>query len=144
MNSHARKLAREDFITEALRTINDAIGEEEPHAQAFRIIAAVKAMRDDKARVAGGGVDYLEKVQRAARSAWHNRTEEDRPGIGCVATPIGNLMATTWRVEWSGGREAWRTEYALNGDPITIREIKAAGLAQRPTTRNRQKKDGRK
>lgn len=143
--NHAAKLTRDDTITEALRAVNDAIGDDEPHEQAFRIIAALKALRDDRTRVAGGGVDYLRKVQDAAQRAWIAGSGD--PTTAGLATPIGVLSCTTWQRKWSGSRgerAAWASEYTLDGEPITVSEIKAAGLAQRPTTRNRQKKEPRK
>jgi len=146
--THTHKLARDEFITEALRAVNDAIGNEEPHAQAFRIIAAIKGLREDKVRVAGGGIDYLERVQNTARDVWimefggkHGNIVVVGPqATAGIDTPIGRLRCTTWRTLWKGERAAWASEYSLNDEPITVREIKAAGLAQRPTTRNRQKR----
>lgn len=147
--NHAAKITRDDTITDALRAINDAIGNEEPTDQAFRIIAAVKRLRDDKVRVASAGVDYLERVQQAARDAWRaeNAGETVGPSHAATAgvdTPIGRLICTTWRAVWTGSKRgeriAWCSEYMLDDAPISISEIKDAGLAQRPTTRNRKKK----
>jgi len=147
--THTARLAREDTITDALRAADTAIGDEEPDDQALRILAALKALRADQpARVTGTNrVDYLTRVQKAAQAAWYNRHGQDqnRAGIefeasASVATPLGDLRAIIWRREWRGvrGRRlAWASEYWLGDDPITIDEIRAAGLALRPTSRNR-------
>lgn len=147
--THTTKLAREDFITETLRAVNDAIGTDEPADQSFKIIAAIKALRDTKARVTSGGVDYLRKVQEAAREAWAvsvgQQGDDTVHASAGISTPIGRLRAVTWRTKWKGDRLAWASEYYLDDAPITVREIRAAGLAQRPTQRNRQsKKEPRK
>lgn len=146
--THAARIARDEAITEVLRAINDAIADEEPTDQALRIIAAVKASRSDTpARVTSlERVDYLERAQKAAQAAWiaqHGNIHVTGSGADAVAgidTPIGRLRAVTWRREWRGGRIAWASEYYLNDEPITVQEIRAAGLAQRPTTRNRQRR----
>lgn len=151
--SQTAKIARHDALTLALRTVDDAIGNEPPTPQAFRIIEAIKRLRDaEPARVTGlNRVDYLERVQRDARIAWGgrwqgNRTGPDHDATAGVDTPLGRLRAVVWRKVWRGDRRgervAWSGEYYLNEGPITVAEIKAAGLAQRPTTRRRQRKDG--
>lgn len=73
-------------------------------------------------------IDYLERVQWRARGA--------AGGIATENTPLGPLMCEA--VLGSDG--SWSSTYYLNGDRIAVREIKALGLAQRPTTRNRRKK----
>ena len=136
------ELARDDFIAEALRTANDAIGDNEPTPQALAIIAALKSLRSPSIRVTGGNVDYLGNVQQAARAA-HN--EEIAPAATAgITTPLGRLKCTTFKRLWRGKRGervAWYSEYTLDDAPISVREIRDAGLAQRPTTRNRQKKE---
>ena len=136
--THAAKLAREETITEALRAANDAIGSEEPTPQAFRIFAALKSLRSgEPVRIASGGIDYLKLAQEAARRAWRDNGEA---GVAGVSTPLGRLACSTWRTHWTGERgkrDVWTSLYYLNDEPITIAAIKAAGLAQRPTTRNR-------
>lgn len=154
--THAAKLAREDAITDALRAANDAIGAEQPTPQAFRIIAALKQLREQiSARVQGSDrVDYMERVQEAARGQWyidhakgdgHIRIGPEHDALAGVETPLGRLVAVVWRVHWKGqkrgDRVCWAGEYYLNNEPITVAEIRAAGLARRPTTRNRQKKE---
>lgn len=154
--THAARIARDDTITEALRAVNTAIGDEEPTDQAFRIIAAVKAMRSDAPpRITSlARVDYLGKVQQEAQRAWTEKhatagsarvvvivTGQDHDAIAGIETPLGRLKCTTWRRQWRDGRIAWASEYSLNDEPITIAEIRDAGLARRPTTRNRQKKE---
>lgn len=159
---HAAKIAREEAITEALRAVNDAIGEEQPSAQAFRIIEAIKRLMSDKPVVVASlnRVDYLERVQTAARAEWQTKREafaaahgEREEPVGPkydatagIDTPLGRLKVVTWRRPWKGTardhRVSWASEYYLNDEPITIAEIKRAGLAQRPTTRNRQKAAG--
>lgn len=149
--THTAKMAREDAITDALRATNDAIGEEVPTPQALRIIDAIKRLRSGQpVKVARlERVDYLERVQRAARAAWaltHSRTKHgpEHEATAGIDTPLGRLRMTTWRRPWRGRRGeriVWAGEYYLDDEPITLAEIKAAGLAQRPTTRNRQKKE---
>lgn len=141
-------IARDDAITEALRAATDALGDDEPTQQALHIIAAIKRLRSPVRVTGSERVDYLERVQRAARAQWHatRKADEIGPVFAAVAgtdTPIGRLKAVTWRTTWRTGRVAWMTEYYLKDDPITLAEIRAAGLAQRPTMRCRQKKGTR-
>ncbi|MFS2180209.1 hypothetical protein ACCC98_30360 [Rhizobium pisi] len=140
-------LAHEAAIAEALRAVDEAIGDEPPSEQAFRIIAAIKALRPDRsAHVAElERIDYLETVQRSARAAWNRRYAAGSVGPECdavagVDTPLGRLKTLTWRRVWRGGKIAWASEYYLDDDPVSITEIRAAGLARRPTTRSRRKK----
>lgn len=151
--SHSARLAREDAITEALRATNEAIGDDVPTSQALKIIDAIKRLRSDRpARVTAlAAANFMARVQDAARAAWLEKHDpKDRsvrgPGYDATAgieTPIGRLSMVTWRRSWTGVRGeriAWAGEYYLNDEPITIAEIEAAGLAQRPTRRNRQRK----
>lgn len=151
--SHTARLAREDAITDALRAINVALGDDVPTEQAFRIIDAIKRLRDgEPARVTSlDRRDYMAEVQEAARAAWvssHGGQHGNIVALGADAvagidTPLGRLRVTTWRRTWAGERGeriAWASEYYLNDEPITVAEIKAAGLAQRPTTRQRRRK----
>lgn len=146
--THAAKIAREEAFTDAIRIADNAIGDEPPVPQALRIIAALKAMRDaGQATVTGTTrVNYLGRAQDAARSAWLAKYPAATTGAGSdasagVTTPLGLLTAVAWRRSWNGtargDRVAWAGEYWLNGEPITLAEIKAAGLDRRPTTRNR-------
>jgi hypothetical protein len=130
-------LAHEAAIAEALRAVDEAIGDEVPGEQAFRIIAAIKALRPDRsAHVAElERIDYLEMVQRSVRAAWNSRYAAGSIGPECDAV----AGVDTPRV-WRGGKIAWASEYYLDDDPVSITEIRAAGLARRPTTRNRRKK----
>ena len=139
-------LAREAAIADALRAIDEAIGEEAPGEQAFRIVAAIKALRADSAPHVASleRVDYLETLQRSARATWNSRYAAgsigpDFDAVAGLDTPLGRLKMVTWRRAWRGGRIAWASEYYLDDDPVSIAEIRAAGLAQRPTTRKRRK-----
>lgn len=142
--SHADRIAREEALTDALRIIADVVGNDNASAQVLHIIDAIKRLRANKpARVRMlTPIDYLSRVQELARAKWLTRHAED-PTIGrfeavhAVDTPIGVLRLVTWRTEWRGGKPAWAGEYSLDDAPITIAEIRAAGLAQRPTTRKR-------
>lgn len=141
-------LARESVIADALRAIDEAIGDEPPGEQAFRIVAAIKALRPDRSPHVASleRVDYLEALQRSARTAWNSQYAAGSIGPECDAvagldTPLGRLKMVTWQRVWRGGRIAWASEYYLGDDPVSIAEIRAAGLAQRPTTRNRKKKE---
>ncbi len=99
---------------------------------------AFRAVSEEIARVngvvpAGHRVDYLSMVQEAARQ---NADEETGVGGALQMTPIGKLFCGT---EKRG--DSWRSWYKLNGERVTVRQIKALGLAQRPTTRVRKRKD---
>jgi hypothetical protein len=131
-------LARDEAITEALRAINDAIGDNQPTQQALQIIQAVKRLRSPVRVTGTKRVDYLDQVQRLARGAYREQGHD--PATAGVDTPIGRLKAVTFLRAWRSGKLAWFTEYYLNDQPITVAEIRAAGLAQRPTTRRRQRK----
>ncbi|TIN82221.1 hypothetical protein [Mesorhizobium sp.] len=147
--SFTARIAREEAITEALRAINDAIGDEVPTVQAFKIIDAIKRLRDGRPAHAGSERrDYMAEAQDAARAVWlavhrlGNMTGPEYDATAGVDTPLGRLRVTTWRRPWRGDRGeriAWASEYYLNDQPITVAEIKAMGLAQRPTTRNRKR-----
>ncbi len=146
---HMARLIRDDVITEALRAASEAIGNEEPTAQATRIVTAIKRLRDPApVRLTGieERIDYLERVQREAHAVWNSKYTPDDIGprfdaIAGVDTPLGRLKVITWRRPWRGTRHenrlAWASEYYLEDQPVTIAEIKAMGLALRPTTRNR-------
>jgi hypothetical protein len=90
-------------------------------------------------RVEGGDrIDYLAMAQRKAREAWRgDRGSDGMMGLSTIKTPLGPLMC-----EARMGDGGWTSQYYLNGERIAVREIKALGLAQRPTTRNRRKKNG--
>jgi hypothetical protein len=145
--NHAARLAREDAITEALRAINDALGDAEPTAQAFAIIDAIKRLRDGQpVRVTSTDRrDYMAEAQARARAEWQRSQPATSPTHDATAgidTPLGRLRVTTWRRLWrgeKGERVAWASEYYLNDLPITVAEIRACGLAQRPTSRNRKR-----
>lgn len=84
--------------------------------------------------VTGDRIDYLERVQLEARQGWLVKRSGD--GCGSTRTPLGVLSCRTWM---EAGKDRWQSLYMLAGEPITVREIKALGLAQRPTTRDRKK-----
>lgn len=97
---------------------------------------AFRAVTEEIAKVtgivpAGHRVDYLALVQEAARQA------VDETGMGGAdrLTPIGILHC--WATEVNGKRYAI---YKLNGERVTVKQIIALGLAQRPTSRDRKKK----
>lgn len=152
--NHATKLARHDAFTEAIRETDAAIGDEQPTDQALRIIAALKRLRDGQpVRVETlERRDYMAQVQEAARKAFldlypaRQSSYATGPSFDATAgidTPLGRLVATVWRQQWSGKRGeriTWAGSYMLENEPITVAEIRAAGLAQRPTTRNRKSK----
>jgi len=148
--NHGQKIAREDAIADCLRAANEALGDAEPDDQAIAIMQAIAALRSDQpvAIPRLQPVDYLERVQEAARALWAMKHANDGvgPGMDAVAgvdTPLGRLKAVTWKRVWTGKkgqRVIWASEYYLNDELISIAEIRAAGLAQRPTTRPRRKK----
>lgn len=138
----SEKIIRADAFTDALRAIQEVIGEGEVHHQTFGIIKAIKTLRAgyDVRTQTADRVDYLAWVQRDARQAWEaNGGFRDQSDAATVDTPLGRLTATVWRVETVRGIE-WKSSYSLDGTPISVRDIKLAGLAQRPTSRNRKGK----
>ncbi len=147
--NHAARIAREQAVTEALRAADLAIGEERPTQQALRIIDALKRLRSESPVVVAElkRVDYLAKVREAAQAAWlsayNSQIGPEYDAVASVETPIGVLKMIVWRTAWNGGRGqriAWTGEYYLDDRIITVAEIKAGGLAQRPTVRRRRKK----
>lgn len=88
--------------------------------------------------VTGDRIDYLEQVQLKARQAWVDgrMSQTTKAAVASVPTPLGALLCETWM---EAGKDRWQSLYMLAGEPITVREIKALGLAQRPTTRERKK-----
>lgn len=142
--SIALRLAIDDWIVNALRGIDATLGDEPPGKQAMAIIRYLKELRDGNQirNPEPHRVDYLEQAQNRAREDFGMR--RDGSGTGHVDTPLGRLSCETWRKTWTGTRgtrEVWESEYYLNADPITVAEIRAAGLARRPHIRNRQKKE---
>jgi len=142
--THSDKVAREGVITEALRAVDQAIGDEEPTDQALRIIKAIQGLRDDKAILPNlERIDYLGMVQEKARASFLSGGHTASQAVASVDTPLGRLKAVVWQREWTGGlgkRTVWASEYYLDDEPITINEAKAAGLSVRPTSRNRRKR----
>jgi hypothetical protein len=138
----SEKIIRADALTDALRAIQIAIGDAEPHAQIYQAIGAIKTLRAGyEVRVqTAERIDYLDRVQQAARQAWAaDGGSRDHDATAAVDTPLGTLTATVWRKETTRGAE-WKSSYSLDGKPIGVRDIKLAGLAQRPTSRNRKGK----
>lgn len=147
----AARMAREDAITDALRVADDAIGAQPPSDQALAIIAAIKRLRDGApARVRSlAPIDYLTRLQDQARTAWLAKHQQgwhgpEHDAVAGLDTPLGRLRVVAWRRLWNGDRRgeriSWAGEYYLNDEPITVAEIRAAGLADRPTQRNRKRK----
>ncbi|MGY4333220.1 hypothetical protein ACVWWG_007637 [Bradyrhizobium sp. LB7.2] len=140
------RLARDEAIADALRVATAVIGDDAASPQALAIVAAIKRLRvADPIKIAAlSRVNYLAQLQREAQTMWtgHHAAEATGPEHDVIAgidTPLGRFRCTTWRRRWSSGRIAWASEYYLNDEPITLAEIDAAGLAQRPTTRQRRK-----
>lgn len=146
------RLARDEAIADALRVATAVIGDDAASPQALAIVAAIKRLRvADPIKIAAlSRVNYLAQLQGKARGLWMQiYAIEDQRGQDCIGpqadatagidTPLGRFRTVTWRRRWSNGRIAWASEYYLNDEPITIAEIDAAGLAQRPTTRQRRK-----
>jgi hypothetical protein len=149
MMRQSDRIAREKAFTDALRIAAEIVGDNQADPQMLLFIAAIKRLRDERpVRVASlERFDYLEKVQADAHGAWMdqcgdtNRVGPEHDAEAVIDTPLGPLSCRTWRERWANGKIAWKSIYSLAGEPITIREIKDAGLAQRPTTRTRQKKE---
>lgn len=139
-------IARDEAIADALRVATAVIGDDIATPQALAMIAAIKRLRGaDPVKVAQlRAVNYLAQLQREAQTLWNGHYDDGAHGpahdvIAGIDTPLGRFRCTTWRRRWSTGRIAWASEYYLNDQPITIAEIEAAGLAQRPTTRQRRR-----
>lgn len=142
--------AYENAVTEALRMANDALGDEQPTQQVLRVLEAVRSLRSDKPVVnpSTERIDYMERAVARARMEWSKAPAGEsgaRRGIGGTDTPMGRLKAVTWRrdVISRPGKEFWHTEYYLDDQPISLREIREAGLARRPTIRRRPKQEKR-
>jgi hypothetical protein len=146
MITQTERIARANGITEALRAATSAIHGEQPTEQTQRIFQALKALQDDRAFVPGSDrVDYLERVQIAAQTEWNkiygsvkrDKIVQGMSATAAIRTPLGTLSCTTWfrrKLDKKLQRDSY---YELNGDPITVRAIKASGLVRRPTSRNR-------
>lgn len=144
MSRAVERIVRYDALSDALRAVDRVLSDQQPDRQAFDIIDAIQRLRDERpARVVSTNpVDYLNRVQSLAQAAWLEKYEAGQIGPefstgALVETPIGILSVSTWRRRWSSGRIAWASEYSLDGDPISVAEIKDAGLARRPTSRCR-------
>lgn len=89
--------------------------------------------------VSGDRIDYLERVQLKARQAWVDgrMSQTTKTAVASTETPLGALICETWM---EAGKDRWQSTYTLAGEQITVRQIKALGLAQRPTTRERKPK----
>lgn len=142
--------ARDIIIREVLRVVDKEMTWT-PTAREISIVQAITSMlRDQPPRVIGNRVDYLSMVQARSREAWVAEfgdgisdepiPEKPRLASAGIETPIGLFRAVTRRKAWKSGRPTWATEYYLDDVPMTIADIKAAGLAQRQTTRNRQRR----
>ncbi|MGV8856744.1 MAG: hypothetical protein ACOH2L_19170 [Devosia sp.] len=155
MDKIARDIIRHDTIVECIRVASEAMdvdGDAGPVAHA--ILDALKSLQSTgPVRVQRmTPVDYLETVQRNARSAWGEKYQGDETGpvhiaSGAVDTPLGLLRCTTWKREWAGKRHqrvTWASQYDLKGEPVTIATLRSAGLAERPSRRNRPKGSGTK
>lgn len=140
-------LARDEAIADALRVAAAVIGDDPASPQALKIIEAIKRLRAaDPVKIeALSRVNYMARLQEEARANWqrghgaYNAIGPERDAIAGIDTPLGRFRVTTWRTRWRGDRIAWASEYYLNDAPITVAEIEAAGLAQRPTTRQRRR-----
>jgi hypothetical protein len=103
---------------------------------------AFRAVNEEIAKVAGvvpagHRVDYLALVQAKARQVL-DASGVSGGEVATVQTPIGVLSCWTYPVlGWK-----YRSEYKLNGQRVTVRQIVALGLAQRPTSRERKRKNG--
>ena len=152
--NHTATLARDEAIADALRVATAVIGDEPASPQALKIIEAIKRLRaaDPVQIEALSRINYMARLQDEARAMWaaHYSGKVATLGpfgpehdvIAGIDTPLGRFRVTTWRTRWRGGRIAWASEYYLNDAPITVAEIEAAGLAQRPTTRKRRRYSG--
>lgn len=93
-------------------------------------------------------IDYHERAQERARAAHVGKFTREQIGpeyraTATVTTPLGELQCETWLRRWTGPKRArvtWASEFTLDAEFVSVREIKSLGLAQRPTTRNRQKR----
>jgi hypothetical protein len=148
----AERIARQRGIEEAIRAASDAITDIKPvdglvpYSSVVAIFAAMKSLiRSSEYIRLSAPVNYLQQAQRAAQAAWLEMFGDDAhgpgtPASGAVDTPMGTLECVTWRQSWSGPkrqRVAWQSKYYLNDEPVTIRTIKSAGLADTAIKRSR-------
>lgn len=131
----AERIAYETAIEDAIRTVSENC----PAANAD-VFSALQSLRPSKpTRVAySPPVNYLEVLQQLARKAWHDKHGSEAHGaeadaVAGLDTPIGWLRAVVWRRAWTGKRGlrlCWSTEYYLDDEPVTLDEIRKAGLAK--------------
>lgn len=155
MDKISREMIRHDAIVECIRAVSQVMDVDgDPGPVAHAMLDALKSLQSAvPVRVQYmTPVDYLETVQNIARATWASQYQGGETGqihsaSGAVDTPLGRLRCTTWQREWAGKRHqrvTWASQYDLRGEPVTIDTIRSAGLAERPSKRNRPKGAGAK
>lgn len=133
----AERIAYETAIEDAIR----AVSQNCPTATVDVFNAMRGLLPDRPSRIVySPPVNYLEQLQRAAHQAWYDAHGHGleihgvaADAVAGLATPIGRLKAVIWRRKWAGKRGArlcWSTEYYLDDEPVTLDEIRKAGLAK--------------
>lgn len=133
----AERIAYETAVTDCIRAVSQSC----PGAGAD-VFAALRSTLPEKASrvLEPSPVNYLEQIQRLAQTAWYEKHGHGTGLHGAAAdavagldTPLGRFRAVIWRRPWAGKRGerlCWSTEYYLNDEPVTLDEIRAAGLAK--------------
>lgn len=153
-----RMLDREETISECISAVWPLMGDEHnPVADAM--LDALRALKSQTPLIVTRNerVDYLTKVQERARHTFRVDNDmtidlekntrsfpqgQEHEAIGTVETPLGTLRCYTWMRPWKGEKRSgsnWVSQYTLDFEPISIREIKRVDLALRPHARIRHK-----
>lgn len=133
----AERIAYEHAVEDCIRTVSQSC----PGADADVFEALRSVMPDKPSRIVySTPVNYLEQLQRLAQRTWFEKHGHGSGLSGATAdalagldTPLGRFRAVIWRRPWAGKRGerlCWSTEYYLNDEPVTLDEVKAAGLAK--------------
>ena len=156
----SQRIARQKGIEEAIRTASRAVAglqqDQEgrvPFDRVVEIFAAMKGLIKSNEYISlGEPVNYLMLVQQQAQAAYNLEFGKSDPdfaqmveakGSAAEATPMGTLECVTWKKNWAGPkrqRRAWQSKYFLADEPVTISDIREAGLADNKIRRNRARK----
>lgn len=155
----AARIAYQKGVEDAIRAAGSAVEDHDRNddgsiafAAITDIFAAMRECLPEKTAYVAmtEPVDYLDRLIRAARHAWFEAhgygtrlSGVEHDAVFGLDTPLGRLKAIVWRRPWTGKRGerlCWAAEYYLNDEPVTIAEIRAAGLAEKKFKRNRERK----
>jgi len=143
MSTLAQRLARADAISECISLIAPIIDDvDDPGPIPDAMLAALFKLRDSAQAVIQQTepIDYLGRARVRAQNDFRAKPGPADYGWGAEDTPLGRLKVRTWQRTWVGklgSRIVWASEYLLDGDPVTIADLRKAGFARRPHSRNR-------